>query len=178
MSDQDDTFTAALETARRLHRSTTALSRRLLTERPVEGMSTTKLGVLGKLHREGTATATALAAYLRVQPQSLTRLLADLEEHGHITRGPDAQDRRQVRIEITDAGRHALFGDVHGRRTALARAMLATLTPTERELLRLAAGLMDRLADADLSPSNLGPSNLDPPNLGPNPDQPPKEGDA
>ncbi|MEA1677707.1 MarR family winged helix-turn-helix transcriptional regulator [Nitrospirillum sp. BR 11163] len=154
MSEHDDIFAAALETARRLHRSTTALSRRLLANRPAEGMSTTKLGVLGQLHREGPATATALAAYLRIQPQSLTRLLADLEGLGHIVRRPDAVDRRQVRIEITDTGRRALFGDVHGRRTALARAMITTLTPTERELLRLAAGLMERLADADPGSDN------------------------
>jgi DNA-binding MarR family transcriptional regulator len=161
MNEHDEIFEAALETARRLHRSTAALSRRLLTSRPAEGMSTTKLGVLGQLHREGPATATALAAYLRIQPQSLTRLLADLEEQGHIVRRPDAVDRRQVRIEITDAGSRTLIGDVHGRRAALARAMVATLTPTERDLLRLAARLMDKLADADLGPDNPLPDEGD-----------------
>ncbi|MEA1649769.1 MarR family transcriptional regulator [Nitrospirillum sp. BR 11164] len=164
MNEQNAIFEAALETARRLHRSTAALSRRLLTSRPADGMSTTKLGVLGQLHREGPATATALAAYLRIQPQSLTRLLADLEAQGHIVRRPDAADRRQISIEITDTGRGSLFGDVHGRRTALARAMITTLTPTEREVLRLAADLMDRLAGADLGPGDTTPS--------------PEEGDA
>ncbi|MDE1148889.1 MAG: MarR family transcriptional regulator [Azospirillaceae bacterium] len=158
METHGDIFEAALETARHLHRSTTALSRRLLTARPAEGLSTTKLGVLGRLYREGPATATALAAYLRIQPQSLTRLLADLESQDLILRRPDAVDRRQVRIEITDAGNRLLIGDVQDRRTALARAMVATLTPTERDLLRLAARLMDRLADAPLLTSDTPPS--------------------
>jgi DNA-binding MarR family transcriptional regulator len=86
-----------------------------------KGLSMAKLGVLGRLYRNGTTTPTALAAYLRIQPQSLTRLLADLQRRKLITRRPDEADRRQSLLE---------------------------LTPAEQELLRIAAGLMDRLAAA------------------------------
>ena len=72
----------ALETARVLHRSAVRLSRRLMAARGPEGISVSKLMVLGRLHRLGPATATELAAFLRIQPQSLTRLLAALEQRG------------------------------------------------------------------------------------------------
>lgn len=134
------------EVATPLHRSASRLIRGLRVSRPAEGLSLARLGVLGRLHRKGTATATALAAYLRIQPQSLTRVLADLARRGLITRRADAADRRRSLIEITEAGRQLLLEDVHGRRTRLARAIGEVLTPTEQELLRLAAGLIDRVA--------------------------------
>ena len=69
----------ALELARAMHRSGALLSRRLMASRGAGALSLSKLSVLGRLRREGAATATELAAYLRIQPQSLTRLLASLE---------------------------------------------------------------------------------------------------
>ncbi len=144
MSDSD----ILLETARALHRSASSLSRRLLAARAPEGLSVSKLAVLGRLQEEGPRTATSLAAYLRIQPQSLTRLLAELERRGLIARQTDDADRRQSWIAITPQGAVALGGDVRARRQALARAMAATLTPAELGLLRLATGLMDRLSAA------------------------------
>ena len=59
------------ETANQLHRSVLQLIRLLRTDRPGKtDLSWSKLSVLGRLHRQGQATATDLAAYLRVQPQS------------------------------------------------------------------------------------------------------------
>ncbi|MGD0190297.1 MAG: MarR family transcriptional regulator [Rhizomicrobium sp.] len=138
----------ALETARILHRSAAHLSRRLMAARGTEGLSVSRLMLLGRLKRQGPATATELAAFLRIQPQSLTRLLASLEESGLIARHADETDRRQNRIEITDAGARALIADVQGRRLKLAQAIEATLTPTEQALLRLLNELIDRLAAA------------------------------
>ncbi len=68
--------------------------------------------------------------------------------NGLITRRTNEADRRQSLLEITGEGVRLLVEDVRGQRETLARAMMDALTPTERELLRLAAGLMDRLAEA------------------------------
>jgi DNA-binding MarR family transcriptional regulator len=138
----------ALETARVLHRSAVRLSRRLMAARGPEGIGVSKLMVLGRLHRLGPATATELAAFLRIQPQSLTRLLAALEESGMIVRRADETDRRQNRIEITDTGARALIADVQGRRLKLAQVIAKVLSPTEQGLLRLSNELIDRLAAA------------------------------
>ena len=102
--------------------------------------------MLGRLYREGMTTATALAAYLRIQPQSLTRLVADLERRKLITRRPNGADRRQSLLAITDAGGQLLIETVHDQQVKLAHTIAKELTPAEQELLRIAAGLMDHLA--------------------------------
>jgi DNA-binding MarR family transcriptional regulator len=135
-----------LPTAILLRRSLARLSRRLRTQSREAGLSAAKLSILGHLHRDGAMTPGALAAAEGVQPQSLTRVLADLEEAVYVLRQQDEKDRRQFRLEITPKGREVLVGDAKRRAVWLASAMEARLTDTERELLRLAAELMDRLA--------------------------------
>lgn len=122
------------------------LHRRLRAERG-HGLSFNRLSVLSLLHRGGPMTATALASAERLQPQSLTRMLARLENDGLIVRRPDEADRRQVLIEVTHEGVSVLTEDTRRREEWLAGMMAERLTGTEREVLRLAAGLMDRLAD-------------------------------
>jgi len=123
------------------------LGRRLRAERNGHGVGLTRLSLLGLLRRNGPMTATALAAAECLQPQSLTRMLARLEDDGLIMRRQDDADRRQVLIDITSTGIGVLTEDTIRREAWLAEAMAESLTPTERELLWLAAGLMERLAD-------------------------------
>jgi DNA-binding MarR family transcriptional regulator len=145
---------ALLDAATRLHRSALRLSRRVRAVRPQGSLSLARLGVLGRLHRDGGASAVALAAALGVRPQSLTRLLAALEREGLIARRSDETDRRRSTIAITDQGARLLLADIGEQRALLAGAMEAALTPAERAMLGLAAGLMDRLADAlDVAPT-------------------------
>ena len=146
MKSSKCTSEAAIDIANQLHRSTLRLLRLLQAARSTDGLGMSKLSVLGRLYRNGTTTPTALAAYLRVQPQSLTRLLADLQRRNLIVRRPDGADRRQSLLEITDAGSKLLIEAVSDQRTELARAIAEELTPAEQELLRIAAGLMDHLA--------------------------------
>jgi DNA-binding MarR family transcriptional regulator len=108
--------------------------------------------VLGHLHRDGALTPSALAQAEAVQPQSLTRLLADLEAAGLALRRQDPRDGRQYLIGITPEGRETLRRDAQAQAAWLARAMEAQLTAAEQGVLRLAAGLMDRLAELPASP--------------------------
>ena len=103
-----------------------------------------KLLALGALSRDAGITGRALAARLRVQPQSLTRLLAELEAAGMIVRDGDADDRRKTRIRITDAGEAALAAELGARRRRLATALGAA---DPAEVARTAA-FLDRLATA------------------------------
>jgi DNA-binding MarR family transcriptional regulator len=136
-----------LEAASSVRRAVGALARRLRAERADTGVSLTKLSLLGHLYRRGSMTAAELATLERVQPQSLTRVLAELAGAGLISRRSDATDRRRVLLDITGDGRAVLTGDMQQRDAWLAKAM-ADLSETERELLRLTTQLMERLADA------------------------------
>lgn len=143
-----------LEAATALRRGTTRLGRRLRMERPEPGpaeheLSNTALSVLAHLHQRGRMTPGALAAAERLQPQSLTRTLAGLERQHLVIREPEGRDGRRSVLGLTEAGVQALVRDMRRRDDWLAGAMARELTRTERELLRLAGDLMERLAEAD-----------------------------
>jgi DNA-binding MarR family transcriptional regulator len=104
-----------LRMARTIRRSVHRIARRLRVERSTHDLSMSKRSVLGRLFRAGSLTATDLAAQEGIQPQSLTRLVAGLEERGFIARRPDESDRRQLQIEITPAGRDLLIRDARRR---------------------------------------------------------------
>ena len=140
----------AERSAAAIRRATTRLQRRLRAEGPRDGLAPAKLSVLGLLRRSGAPmTPGELAAADGVQPQSMTRVLAELEEAGLVTRDRDAIDARQFRIALTEAGEATLAADMRERDAWLARAMLLELSPTERKVLALGADLMERLADLD-----------------------------
>jgi DNA-binding MarR family transcriptional regulator len=103
--------------------------------------------MLSTLHRSGPMPATRLAQAERLQPQSLSRLIAQLDRAGLIKRRPGREDRRMLILEITAAGRRVLSRDIAARRAWLEEAMRKVLLPGERELLALAAVAMLRLAD-------------------------------
>ncbi len=122
------------------------LGRRLRAER-AGTVSLSALGMLSTLHRVGPMPAARLAKAERLQPQSLSRLISQLERDGLITRHPGEKDRRTLILEITAAGRQALSRDMAARRAWLEGAMRRVLVPGEREMLAHAAVAMLRLAD-------------------------------
>lgn len=143
MGDED-----LIRAATAVRQGTTRLARRLRIERPEPRQTALELGILAHLHRRGLMTPGALATAERVQPQSLTRTLASLERQHLAVRLSDDRDHRRSLLAITDAGRQALSGDMRQRDAWLADAMARQLTHAEQELLRIAGGLLDRLADA------------------------------
>jgi DNA-binding MarR family transcriptional regulator len=153
----------AERSAATIRRATTRLQRRLRSEAPPNGLAPAKLSVLGLLRRaDRPMTPGDLATADGLQPQSLTRVLAELESDGLVTRARDASDARQFRIAITTAGDAALDADLRDRDVWLARAMVLELSPTERTVLRLAADLMERVSDLDRAFVNKAPDASDP----------------
>lgn len=145
MSDEIDPLLGAAVAVRR---GVMSLGRRLKLERPTGGRTSLELSVLGHLHRRGPLTPGEIAAAERVQPQTLTRTLTSLASAGFISRAGHPGDGRRALLTLTAAGLAALRADMAERDSWLAGAMAATLTGTELEILRLAAGLLDRVADA------------------------------
>jgi DNA-binding MarR family transcriptional regulator len=94
------------------------------------GIGSTALSVLGRLHRSGTMPMGMLAAEERLQPQSLTRTIADLEERGLVSRAVDPSDRRRASIAITPAGVVRLIESVRRRSEWFARVMASELSET------------------------------------------------
>ncbi|MEZ2223486.1 MarR family winged helix-turn-helix transcriptional regulator [Rhizobium sp. RCC_161_2] len=134
------------EEAPPIRKAVPALGRRLWAERPEGTVTLAALSILGTLSRLGPIPATRLAAEERLQPQSLTRLVGNLERVGLVERQRNIVDRRALRIGLTEKGRTALIEDLNARQRWLEKAMATVLTDEERAGLTTAAQSMLKLA--------------------------------
>ena len=121
------------------------LNRRLRHQQVGDDLTVSQLSVLAVLNREGALTAGDLAGREHVRPPSMTRIIAALEQVSMIQRGDNPADGRQVLVELTSAGRSRAEAENAARERWLAQ-QLDTLTPEERQLLREAAAILNRLA--------------------------------
>jgi len=135
--------------ASELRMSVMRLRRRLANERdPANDLSIPVMAVLGALFRYGELTVGELAALERVQPPTMTRKVTYLEDGGYVTRRPHETDGRVVVVTLTDLGRERVLADRRRRDEWLSR-QLRDLTPAEREVLRAAAPILQRLSEKD-----------------------------
>jgi DNA-binding MarR family transcriptional regulator len=137
-------MTKTAELASTLRVSVMRLGRRLRAERVVTDLSLTSMAALGTLDRHGPLTPRELADHEKVQPPSMTRVLAGLEERGLILRTPHETDGRQHLVSLTTEAR-ALLKEDRRRRDAWLAQRLAELTQEERDVLRAAAPIIERL---------------------------------
>jgi DNA-binding MarR family transcriptional regulator len=139
---------AGLATALRI--SVSRLARRLRVERQAEGLaslSDTQLAALAVLDRHGPMTPGELAEHEKVQPPSMTRVIAVLEERRLVMRAPHLTDRRQVVLTVTEQGRD-LVSQARRRRDEWLAKRLKELSADERAVLRAAAPVLEKLSHA------------------------------
>ncbi|MFM9368414.1 MarR family winged helix-turn-helix transcriptional regulator [Streptomyces sp. Da 82-17] len=139
---------ADLALAESLRWGVSRLATRLRAEQPGSGRPLTRLAasVLANLRHDGPSTPSELAALEGLQTQSLTRVLNELEEQGSIRRARSDVDARRQNITITEAGRAALREHVRDGNLWLATALRENLSPAERGVLQIAAGLLEQVA--------------------------------
>ena len=121
------------------------LTRLIRNQRVDMTVTLTQLSAMATLSNCGAMSAGELANRERVQPPSMTKVLANLEERGLVRRAAHPTDKRQAIIEITDAGLGLLDSERQSRDAWLSRR-LAELTPQERALLRDVIPVLDKLA--------------------------------
>jgi len=139
-----------LATALRI--SVSRLARRLRVERLMPelaepALSDTQLAALATLERHGAMSPGDLAEHEKVQPPSMTRVIAALVDWELVTRAPHPTDRRQVILTVTPAGR-SLVQKVRRRKEAWLAQRLAELSPQERAALRAAAPILEKLSQS------------------------------
>ena len=135
--------TAAL--AHDLRLAVMRFSRRLRNQRVDTSVTLTHLAALSTLKRHGPMSPGELAGHERVQPPSMTRVVVALERMGLVTRTPHPTDGRQVIIDLSPPAVDLLSAEARAREAWLT-GRLQELAPEEREILREAAVIMDKLA--------------------------------
>ncbi|WP_230207674.1 MarR family winged helix-turn-helix transcriptional regulator [Microlunatus sp. Gsoil 973] len=103
-----------------------------------------QLSAMSVLLNNGDQLMGELAARELVQPPSMTRIVNALERRGYVVRSGDPQDKRQARVSLTDPGREVLMANRRRRNDWLARR-LAELEPAEREVLRKAVPILEKV---------------------------------
>jgi DNA-binding MarR family transcriptional regulator len=121
------------------------LTRLMRQQRPDASVPIGQLAALGTVYHHGPLTAGDLAEREQVQPPSMTKIIAALEDRGLVQRAVHPLDRRQVLISSTTAGRELVLSTRRARTEWLARR-LALLTADERAALRAAAPVLEKLA--------------------------------
>ncbi|WP_435298470.1 MarR family winged helix-turn-helix transcriptional regulator [Timonella sp. A28] len=125
--------------------ATNRIVRRLRTTRGQADLPEHQFVVLTALKKYGPMTPGALAELEGVRPPSMTRTINTLVETGFATKVGNDLDKRQVTVELTEAG-HNEIKETRRRRDAWLTRQLGTLTPQERALLLEASDILKRIA--------------------------------
>src|ERR1700759_3054592 len=80
------------------------LLRRLRAEANPSGLNISQAGVLARLDETGAMTTADLARAEAMKPQSMSAILASLEQEGLIQRAPHPTDGRQILFSMTPEG--------------------------------------------------------------------------
>jgi DNA-binding MarR family transcriptional regulator len=121
------------------------LGRRMRQHASHPELSLGQLAALRSLEVHGPMSPTELAAHEKVQPPSMTKIVARLEELGYVSRAPHPEDRRQVIVTISPDGA-ALLDDDRRRRDAWVAQRLHALDADEVAALRAALPVLEKLS--------------------------------
>jgi DNA-binding MarR family transcriptional regulator len=111
-------------------------------------LSLSQFAVLQAVYEEGEATVGELARAAGVSMPTVTRMLRGLERDGIVERDRTDEDRRVVRVHLTDAGR-TLMGEKQAWITERLHELYSGLSAADRErvgpLMRRLAALVEQL---------------------------------
>lgn len=149
-NDLESTVEAAMAVSRVLH----GISGRSAAELPHE-LTLPQLRALVVLD-DATVTVKALAELLGIQPSTTTRLVDRLVAKGLIERVPGVEDRREVLLSLSRAGRRVVDQSMEFRRAAI-REILESLTRAERATVLEAFAVFAAAGESLADPLALDP---------------------
>jgi DNA-binding MarR family transcriptional regulator len=138
--------TSSSDLAALLRPSLLRLTRVMRNQRVDMSITLTQLSAMSTLLARGPMSAGDLAGFERVQPPSMTKVLANLEDRGLVVREQHPTDRRQAIIAITDKGTQLLELERRSRDEWLS-LRLESLSGAELAILRDVVPVLDRLAE-------------------------------
>jgi DNA-binding MarR family transcriptional regulator len=117
---------------------------RQLRKRGDSGLTPSQASALSVLERHGTVRLGELARMEQIGKSAVTRMVSTLEREGLLASRVNEDDRRSTVVELTEPGR-LLLNEAHDRSDEHLTEQLARLDEGERELLRAALPVLERL---------------------------------
>ncbi len=134
-----------LDVASRLRTAVTRLNRRL-RQQSLGGISPAQASTLAITARLENPTLGELARAEQIQPPTMTRLIAGMEEAGLVERCADDRDRRIVRVAVTQKGRGELKR-IRTMKNEYLMTRLEAMDEVDREAASRLVTLLERLGD-------------------------------
>jgi MarR family 2-MHQ and catechol resistance regulon transcriptional repressor len=124
----------ALNTFIKLNRAVESLNLRLHQRGTQGDLTPSQFAVLEVLYHLGSLCQGEISAKILKSSGNMTMVIDNLEKRGFVRRLRDTEDRRQVRIELTDAGREKIEAVLPVHIAAVVDEMSA-LSPEEQDQL-------------------------------------------
>jgi DNA-binding MarR family transcriptional regulator len=131
----------------RLRRAISRLARQFNTSATDEDLTPTQASVLALIVGRGPIGVAELVQLEHINPTMLSRVVGALADAGAISRTPDPNDLRSIRVEVTEHGR-TIHERIKAKRAAAVSAGLEHLTTAEQSDLVNALRALEHLADA------------------------------
>jgi DNA-binding MarR family transcriptional regulator len=112
-------------------------------------LSLTERSTLALLDQHKELLPSELAAMEKITTQSMSQVLSHLLELGYINRKISKTDKRKAIISLSKAGQTILYKARNEREEWLNKALKATCSTKEQELLRRAIEPLTKLVDFD-----------------------------
>ena len=142
----------------RLRRVVGKLTRELNVSATDAGLTPTQASVLGLIVGRGPLGLANLIDLERLNPTMLSRVIGKLDDAGLISRLPDIEDQRAVRVEATPEG-VTVHERIKAQRTAIVSACVSGLPPGQAQTIAEALPALEALAAQLERRSFEAPSN-------------------
>jgi DNA-binding MarR family transcriptional regulator len=122
--------------------------KKLRKESPAaQKLSLTERSVMGLLYQHKALLPSELAGMELITNQSMSQVLNRLSEFGFIIRIPSETDKRKVNISLSPEGESALLQFRHERNEWLLKAIRATCSDEEQQVLKQVIVPLMKLAE-------------------------------
>ena len=123
------------------------LKRKLRQQGGRHDLTSSQIAVILRLEKDGPATVSSLARAEGMRPQSMSAVIAPLEEMGFVAGAADPNDGRKTLMSLTKACKKSIEDGRAARQDWLAQAIQQKLSPPEQKKVSSAIHLLARLTE-------------------------------
>lgn len=123
------------------------LKRKLRQQSEGYDLTSSQVAVILRLEKDGPATVSSLARAEGMRPQSMSSVIAPLEEMGFVAGAADPNDGRKTLMSLTKACRKSIEDGRAARQDWLTQTIQQKLSLQEQKKLSSAIRLLTRIAE-------------------------------
>ena len=123
------------------------LKRKLRQQGEQNDFTSSQIAVILRLEKDGPATVSSLARAEGMRPQSMSAVIAPLEEMGFVAGSADPNDGRKTLMSLTKACKRSIEDGRAARQDWLTQAIQQKLSPQEQKKLSSAIHLLAKITE-------------------------------